>query len=91
MEKEKANKYDVLTEITRRIRACFGDADNDFAMHPADEKTAKELRKLAAENGISLKEMQNIFCGHIYRLRLIPEYEKEQRNKANKFFSKKLS
>ncbi len=88
---DKSIKYDIITQLSNEIGGCFGNADRDFAMHPMDVQRAKELRKLAVDNDISLKEVQNIICGHIYRYNLKPEYEKEQRDKAVKFFASKLN
>ena len=87
---QKIKKLDILDEINLKIGGCFGDFDKIFADHPLDETQAKEFRKLASENNISLSEMQNIISGYLFRSGLFAEHCKEQTDKATKFFGEKL-
>lgn len=88
---EKIKHHDTITDIRERIGGCFGTADGIFAGHPFDEERAKEHRKSAADNGISLAEMQDIILGYLYRKGYIAEHIKKQFDKATKFFAKKLN
>lgn len=89
-ENQRLKKLETLEEINSRIGACFGDQDKVFAGHPMDEKYAKEFRKKAFENGITLSEIQNIVSGFLYRSGWFSEHCKEQTEKATKYFMKKL-
>lgn len=90
-EKQKIKKLEALEEINARIGGCFGDQDKIFAGHPMDENLAKEFRKLASENNITLSEMQNIVSGFLFRTGFYAEHCKEQTKKATDFFAKKLN
>ena len=90
MDAEKVNHYNIVSEIRQRIGACFGTADGIFAGHHSDEKQAKELRKLAAANSISLIEVQEIVLGYLYGKGFTPEHIKEQYEAATELFEKKL-
>jgi len=89
-DKKRLEKLNTLEEINRRIGGCFGDADKIFAGHASDEERAKEIRKLAYKNEISLSEIQNIISGHLFRTGFYAEHCKEQTEKATKFFGTKL-
>lgn len=90
-EKEKSKKIDALDELHKRIGACFGCEDNIFAGHQFDEDQAKDFRKLAYDNKITLYEMKEIALGYLYLKKgcHIDHIEK-QMNKIDKFFAKKL-
>jgi len=90
-DQEKIDKFDTLETLRTRIGGCFGDQDKIFASHTLDEGRAKELRKLAENNGISLSEVQDIVAGYLYRSGFYAEHIKEQTKKATDFFAKKLS
>ena len=90
-DKEKIEKVDIIETLRTRIGGCFGDQDKIFASHTLDEGRAKELRKIAADNGISLNEMQDIIAGYLYRSGFVAEHVKEQTKKASDFFAKKLN
>jgi deoxyribodipyrimidine photolyase-like uncharacterized protein len=91
VDQEKIEKYDTLETLRSQIEGCFGSEDKIFASHPLDEDRAKELRKLAKKNGISLSEVQDIVAGFLYRSGFFAEHLKEQTRKATEFFAKKLS
>ena len=90
-DKEKIDKFDTLETLKTRIGGCFGDQDKIFATHTLDEKRAKELRKLAEKNKISLSEVQDIVAGYLYRTGFYTEHVKEQTKKASDFFGQKLN
>ena len=87
-DKEKIEKLNTLEDINVRIGGCFGDRDKKFAGHTLDENRAKEIRKLAVENKITLSEIQNIVSGYLFRTGFYAEHCKEQTEKATKFFKK---
>lgn len=89
-EKQRLKKLDTLEEINKRIGACFGDQDKIFAGHPMDEEFAKEFRKKAFDNNISLSEIQNIISGYLYRTEWFAEHCEKQTDKATEYFKKKL-
>ena len=39
------------------VPGCFGGSDHIFAGHPAEEKRAKELRKVCSEQRIPMDEL----------------------------------
>lgn len=90
-DQEIINHHNTITEIRQRIGGCFGSADGIFAGHPSDEERAKELRNLAADNHISLGEVQEIVLGYLYRKGFFEEHVKDQFENATKLFSKKLN
>ena len=90
-DQQKIDKYDTLETLRVRIGGCFGDQDKIFASHTFDEDVAKELRKLAENNGISLSELQDIVAGYLHRSGFYAEHVKKQTKKATDFFAKKLS
>jgi len=85
---EKINKLDSLEEIRTRIGGCFGSADKIFAGHPLDEGRAKEIRKLANDNGIEPEEIQNIVIGYLFRTGFPADHVYEQTKRATIFFNK---
>ena len=89
-DKEKIKHHDTIKEIKKRMPACFGAADVIFAGHAMDEKRAKELRKLAADNKISLAEVEDIALVFLHRKGSIPGHLKKQMIRVTKLFSKKL-
>lgn len=89
-EKEQLKKLETLEHINKVIGGCFGDADKIFNTHPFDEERSKELRKMAFNNNVSLKEVQNIVAGFLFRSGFFMEHCKKQFEKATKFFAKKL-
>ncbi|WP_294250778.1 hypothetical protein [uncultured Chryseobacterium sp.] len=89
-DKEKIQHHDTISEIRQTIGSCFGVADGIFAGHFYDEKSAKEIRKLAEDNEISLNEILEIILGYLYRKGFIVEHINKEYGKAESFFSKKL-
>ena len=72
------------------VDGCFGTADGIFAGHPSDEKRAKELRKLASDNNLTLQEVREIALSYLYGKGYIAEHISEQMVKVNKLFGTKL-
>jgi hypothetical protein len=89
-DKKRLEKLKALEDINSRIGGCFGDADKIFAGHAFDEERAKEIRKHAFKNDISLEEIQNIVSGYLFRTGFYAEHCKNQTEKATKFFKTKL-
>ncbi len=83
-DQEKIDKFGIL----ETLRTRFGGEDKIFASHTLDEGRAKELRKLAENNGISLSEVQDIVAGYLYFSDFYAEHIKEQSKKTTDFFSK---
>lgn len=90
-DKQKAVVLDTLEEITRRIGGCFGSEDKIFAGHPSDEGRAKELRKLATENNISLQQVMQIVDAFLLNCGWFLEHLKKEQAKARIFFAKKIT
>lgn len=89
-DQEKILRHDTLEELRTRIGGCFGTADGIFAGHPSDEKRAKELRKKALANKITLREIREITLGYLYGRGYISDHIEEQLEKVTKMFGKKL-
>ena len=89
-DKQKAAVLDALEEISRRIGGCFGSEDKIFAGHPSDEGRAKELRKLAVDNNVSLKQVMQIVDAFLLNCGWFLEHLKQQQTKARTFFAKNL-
>ena len=88
---EKESRTKILDEINRRIAACFGKADLFFANHPYDEKEAKDLRKLAFDNRITLNEITDIAREFLeVKSGCHTDHVREQMEEVNRFFAKKL-
>lgn len=88
---EKIKKLEALNLLREKIGGCFGDQDKIFASHTLDEGRAKELRKTASINDISLGEIQDIISGYLFRSGFYSEHIIKQTKKASDFFSKKLT
>ncbi|MBI2284116.1 MAG: hypothetical protein HYU71_10435 [Bacteroidetes bacterium] len=80
-------RHDALEVLRTRIGGCFGTADGIFAGHPNDEERAKELRKIAFDNKITLRE---ITLGYLHGRGYFGEHIKEQLEKVTEIFGKKL-
>ena len=89
-DKKRLDRLDALEEINNRIGECFGGADKFFGEHDCDKERAKELRKIAFKNEITLAEIQTSVSGYLYRAGCIEEHCKKQTDKATKFFGSKL-
>ena len=81
-------KDNILEEIRKKIGGWFGDQDGIFAGHTLDEQRAKEHRKLAAEYGISLSEIEDLATEYFNKKGFIVEHQEEQLKRIRKFFSK---
>ncbi|OJW80272.1 MAG: hypothetical protein BGO69_05420 [Bacteroidetes bacterium 46-16] len=90
MSREHDLKVEVLDSLKQSMPGCFGSEDGIFAGHPADEKRAKELRRIATDKGISLNEVLQIAQEYMQRKNYIKEHIEEQMTEIRKFFSKKL-
>lgn len=90
-DKEKIVRHDAIQMVRQKIGGCFGDADKIFAGHPFDEGRAKELRKLAFDSKLTLREVREIALAYLYDFGCIQEHIREQIESVNKFFGKKLS
>ena len=90
-EKEKILRHDTLQILRQRIGGCFGTEDGIFAGHPSDEERAKELRELAFKNKITLHEIRELALGYLYGRRYLGDHIKEQVDKVDKMFGKKLN
>jgi hypothetical protein len=89
-DKEKIIRHDTLETLRERIGGCFGTADGIFAGHPCDEERAKELRKLAFENNITLDEIRELSLGYLHGRGYVGEHIKEQLDNVTKMFGKKI-
>lgn len=89
-DQEKIIRHDTLEFLRQRIGGCFGTADGIFAGHPNDEERAKELRKLALNNKITLQEIRELTLGYLYGRGYIGDHIKEQLNEVTKMFGKKI-
>jgi hypothetical protein len=89
-DQEKVARHDTIDEIRTRIGGCFGTADGIFAGHPSDEKRAKDLRKLASNNNLTLQEVREIALSYLYGKGYIAEHISKQMDKVNKLFGTKL-
>lgn len=89
-DKEKILRHDTLEVLRTRIGGCFGVADGIFAGHASDEQRAKELRKMALNNKITLREIREISLGYLHGRGYIGEHIKKQLEKVTEMFGKKI-
>lgn len=89
-DQEKIIRHDTLEVLRTRIGGCFGTADGVFAGNPNDDETAKELRKMALNNKITLREIREITLGYLHGRSYIGDHIKEQLEKVTQMFGKKL-
>lgn len=89
-DQEKIMRHDTLELLRTRIGGCFGTADGIFARHPSDEKQAKELRKIALDNKITLREIREITLGYLHGRGYNGDHIKEQLEEVTEMFEKKL-
>ena len=76
-DQEKIMRHDTLELLRTRIGGCFGTSDGIFAGHPNDEERAKELRKIALDNKITLREIREITLGYLHGRGYFGEHIKE--------------
>jgi hypothetical protein len=88
--KEKISRHDTLEVLRQRIGGCFGTADGIFAGHPNDKDRAKELRKLAFKNKITLVEIRELTLEFLHRHGYQGDHIKEQLIEVTKMFNKKI-
>jgi len=89
-DKEKISRHDTMEILRQRIGGCFGTADGIFAGHPNDEERAKELRKLAFDNHITLQEICELTLGYLHGRGYHGDHIKEQLTEVTKMFGKKI-
>lgn len=89
-DQEKIMRHDTLELLRTRIGGCFGTADGIFAGHHNDEERAKELRKIAFDNKITLREIREITLGYLHGRGYFGEHIKEQLEEVTEMFGKKL-
>lgn len=89
-DQEKISRHDTLEVLRQRIGGCFGTADGIFAGHPSDEERAKELRKMAADNKITLREIRELALGYLHGRGYQGDHIKEQIEEVTKMFAKKI-
>lgn len=89
-DQEKIMRHDTLEVLRTRIGGCFGTADGIFAGYPNDEERAKELRQMALDNKITLREIREITLGYMHGRNYIGDHIKEQLEKVTQMFGKKL-
>ena len=67
------------------VPGCFGGSDHIFAGHPADEKRAKELRKVCSEQRIRMDDVAKAI-GHFLKSKKVGDaLIQEQVERARKF------
>ncbi|MDZ7775280.1 MAG: hypothetical protein U5L09_06530 [Bacteroidales bacterium] len=87
---EKINRHDILEVLRQRIGGCFGTEDGIFAGHTNDEDRAKELRKMALDNKITLQEIRELTLGYLHGRNYYGDHIKEQLEEVTKMFGKKI-
>jgi hypothetical protein len=87
-DNEKIIHLDALTEIRKKLPACFGSEDKIFAGHPLDEKRAKEVRTIAKKNKITLREVREIALGHLHNIFPDNDYKPTHIGKQMKIIDK---
>lgn len=83
-------KNPALEEISKRAGGMFGVADGIFAGHAMDEQRAKEFRKLASDNDVTLQEMMDVCLNYLKGKGFVQEHIDEQMSRIGKFFGTKL-
>lgn len=68
------------------IPGCFGDQNGIFALHPADERRAEELKGMLRDQHISNQDIEEAFEDWLAQRHGIYYNRKEQMDKINKFF-----
>lgn len=67
------------------VPGCFGGSDHIFAGHPAEEKRAKELRKVCSEQRIPMDDVAKAI-GHFLKSKKVGDaLIQEQVERARKF------
>ena len=89
-DQEKILRHDTLVVLRQRMGGCFGTADGIFAGHPNDDKRAMELRKIAADNKITLLEIRELALGYLHGRGYQGDHIKEQIEEVTKMFAKKI-
>ena len=67
------------------VPGCFGGSDHIFAGHPAEEKRAKELRKVCSEQRIPMDDVAKAIEHFLKSKKVGDAFIQEQVERARKF------
>lgn len=67
------------------VPGCFGSSDHIFAGHPAEEKRAKELRKVCSEQRIAMADVARAIEHFLKSKKVGDARIQEQVERAGKF------
>ena len=89
-DKEKILRHDTLITLRTRIKGCFGSEDGIFAGHTMDSGRAKELRKLALQDQITLTEISELALAYLFDNASDITHITQQLEKVKHFFGEKI-
>ena len=67
------------------VPGCFGGSDHVFAGHPAEEKRAKDLRKVCSEQHIAMEDVDKAIEHFLKSKKVSDAHIQEQVERARKF------
>jgi hypothetical protein len=70
------------------IGRCFDDQEHRFSFDKVSEKYAKDILKIAFDEGVSLKEWEELIRGFLYNYSNDPSFIVEQTNIASMLYQK---
>jgi hypothetical protein len=81
-DKEKIEKFETIKLLRLNIGLCFDNQENTFS----SEKYAKDLLKIAFDEGVSLTEWEELICDYLYSYSEDTSFIVEQTNKASMLY-----
>ena len=65
-DKEKTNKLEIINLLRLNIGRCFDDQEHRFSSDKVSEKYAKDLLMIAFDEGVTLKEWEELILGFLF-------------------------
>ena len=85
-EKEKINKLEIINILRVNIGLCFENQEHKFSSDKISENYSKDLLKIAFDEGLTLREWEELICGYLYRCSNDPHIIVEQTNIASMLY-----
>ncbi|WP_139062537.1 hypothetical protein [Aquimarina megaterium] len=87
LENEKILKFDIITEIRKRIPMCFT-SNGQFIISSVEKNNASELKIIIIENNVDRIIIEDIVLGYLFRNNHLTHNVKDQVYLVLDFFFK---
>jgi hypothetical protein len=87
-DSDKINRLESINLLFKNIGLCFENKDHTFGSDKVSENYTKDLLKIAFDEGVSIKEWEELILGFLYNCSNDPRYIAEQTNIASMLYQK---